>query len=117
MDKGTVIQAIDVLLKFHKEKLKRGYNDSIKIIFYGGEPLLNVEGIFNLSQQLSLMKDIQIKYQIITNGYLLNKKISNDCLYSRICCIKLQLMELKKLIIHDVRIKQIMIHIKQKFKI
>lgn len=65
------INTINLIIPFiNKHKTIK----TLTVYFYGGEPLLNAEGIFNLSLQLSLMKDIQIKYQIITNGYLLNKK-------------------------------------------
>lgn len=47
---------------------------SLTIYFYGGEPLLNIDAFFSVYDELSTIDGIEIKYQLITNGYLLNKE-------------------------------------------
>lgn len=63
-------EIIDKLVEFIKSK------KSIKqviINFYGGEPLLNLDMIFVLYEKVEAL-GLKTKYQIITNGYLLNKQ-------------------------------------------
>lgn len=53
--------------------------NSLKIIWYGGEPLLELETIENLSQKIINIcneKNIQFSSGIVTNGYNLNRDIA-----------------------------------------
>jgi uncharacterized protein len=42
------------------------------IHLYGGEPLLNLDGIFQLKNEIEKLTNITTKYDIVTNGYLLS---------------------------------------------
>ncbi|MCR5435771.1 MAG: radical SAM protein, partial [Treponema sp.] len=61
LDLDTIKQ-LESFIKKHKN-IK-----SLTVYFYGGEPLLNIDGIFKLSEELSEIDGIEIKYQLITNG-------------------------------------------------
>lgn len=80
LDLDTIKQ-LESFIKKHKN-IK-----SLTVYFYGGEPLLNIDGIFKLSEELSEIDGIEIKYQLITNGYLLNEtnierlSVFNDMIY------------------------------------
>ena len=58
---------------------------TIDIHWFGGEPLLNTEPIFSLGKrlsQLALDNNVRIIQDIITNGYLLDKKLASKLLES-----------------------------------
>ena len=62
------------IVSFVKRILELGHTKSLNIMWYGGEPLLEMKIIESLSQKLiALCEDMKVKYRaaIITNGYLL----------------------------------------------
>ncbi|BBE29895.1 radical SAM/SPASM domain Clo7bot peptide maturase [Tepiditoga spiralis] len=52
--------------------------NKIKIDWYGGEPLLNIKAIEQISENIlsNISKDITFEASIISNGYLLNKEVA-----------------------------------------
>ncbi|SDC70244.1 radical SAM/SPASM domain-containing protein [Geotoga petraea] len=68
----------DVILKIKNFIDKKVENDNIKYIFihwFGGEPLINPQPIFDIENYiLKKYKNIDLKSSMTTNGYLLNKK-------------------------------------------
>lgn len=65
------------LLKNIEQEIKNGVK-IIKIIWYGGEPLLEIKFIENFINSLIKLKnlsDVKFLFGMITNGYLLNSKV------------------------------------------
>ena len=65
----------DALILFIEEKIKKYGYQNVKIRWFGGEPLLRMEGIRYFSKNINaLRKQYNFTYGcgIITNGYLLN---------------------------------------------
>ncbi|OPF52175.1 hypothetical protein BH721_12940 [Clostridium baratii] len=75
---------IDDILKFIKKKFTDKNYCELKINWYGGEPLIAINIIQKLSDQvISLCKEYDVKYSasIVTNGTLLTKNICNILKY------------------------------------
>ena len=75
MDLSTAIKAVDMLIEYHDKKIKRGYNDRVKINFYGGEPLLNYKMIKSIVEYIKTTNLKNVDYLITTNGTTLNDEI------------------------------------------
>jgi uncharacterized protein len=63
------------ILKFVDESLKD--NSVLQVTFYGGEPLLNIERVASLSNELTNIvkrKKGHYSYSMVSNGFLLNQK-------------------------------------------
>lgn len=73
---GVMSEAVqDSVVEFAKQMLVETGNKALKIVWYGGEPLLAINVIENISRKLLRMcseQEIQYNASIITNGYLLN---------------------------------------------
>ncbi len=81
------LQTADNIILFIKNRIK--HLDSLSITWYGGEPLLNLESIKYISENVIKMcfeNNVIYSASMITNGYLLNAK-NLDTLIS--CNIKL----------------------------
>lgn len=66
----------DAVINYIENKTDENNNLKVKIVWFGGEPLLNLEGIAYFAQKLELLctqKGIQYEQHIATNGYLLSK--------------------------------------------
>lgn len=94
-DKNKTVMSEEIqnkLIDFVERHLKDYPNiESFTVTWYGGEPLLQKEIIYNLSRELiKLCDDKQIKYGagMITNGILLDREtaecLANDCKVSYI---------------------------------
>lgn len=71
-------KVIDFFFNIWQSNLNSSINDEKNIAFYGGEPLTNFNFIKNIIEYITLkQKDnkVKIKYQITTNGTLLDKYI------------------------------------------
>jgi len=78
-------ETMNRIVEFVKKKIKNGIK-SLKVTWYGGEPLLEKETIYNLSKVLIDLcneKDIDYTAFMITNGILLDqetaKRLSEEC--------------------------------------
>lgn len=69
MDENTINQLLTFI------KVNSQENKPINIVWYGGEPLLAITTIEYISNALSKMK-LKYNASIVTNGYLLNKKMA-----------------------------------------
>ena len=73
-------EVIDATYKFLKDFITKNDVKKIDVIFYGGEPLLNFEGMkyaVNKFKKLEYIKDnLKVEFEIITNGYLITEKIA-----------------------------------------
>ena len=69
------IIALDQILSLLNSNLNISANNSIVISFYGGEPLLNFEGIKEIVNYVSNynLDSIKVQYSMTTNGVLLDK--------------------------------------------
>ncbi len=81
------------IVDFIHDKLKEGYEELL-VTWYGGEPLLLIDLIYNIEQELNdLCKRYNTKYNsyITTNGYLINNNIINKLkgMYLQNVCITL----------------------------
>ena len=76
--KGKMSEEIqNKTVQFVKKLLKKAKADSLQIIWFGGEPMLEIEIIQSLSEKLILLADsLKIPYTsgIYTNGYFLTEK-------------------------------------------
>jgi uncharacterized protein len=76
----TAIKAVDYFLKRAGHSHKK---EKIGIIFYGGEPLLNVGILKRIVTYITThYKDKDVFYSVITNGILLGRKSTIDFLIS-----------------------------------
>lgn len=75
MSLDTAIDSVNLLIKYHREKIKRGYEDKVKINFYGGEPLLNYELVYNIVNYINNSELKNVEYLVTTNGTTLNDRI------------------------------------------
>jgi len=79
LDKQTSVLIVNWLIKrATKRNLKR-----IFIVYYGGEPLLNVQPIYDISwlmQEWSKKKNIDFGFGIITNGSLISPDLADKLL-------------------------------------
>jgi uncharacterized protein len=63
------------------ERMEKARPEILRVVFYGGEPLLNIKAVKLLSQLLFLagsQRDIAVESSIITNGVLLNEEIIDE---------------------------------------
>lgn len=74
------------LVRFVKKILKNSNTKRFYVVWYGGEPLLNKDAIYNLSSEfkkLCIESEIDYSAQIVTNGILLDaqtaERLKNDC--------------------------------------
>lgn len=67
----------DQIIRWTEEALKGFYNfKTLNINYFGGEPTLNLENIFYLSERLAelcIKRNITFYQQIVTNGYALDQ--------------------------------------------
>lgn len=69
-------EVMDAIVAFTRRMLSRHPFRRLKILWFGGEPLLGLKNIDSLSERLiEIADEYQVKYhaEIVTNGYLLNK--------------------------------------------
>lgn len=100
MDEPYSDSAADWLIKEAEE------NDTkeILLLFYGGEPLLNTEPIYRISEKLqkfALEKGLLVSSSITTNGSLLNSQLLEDLTRYGLRSVKLTIDGTKE--IHDAR--------------
>jgi uncharacterized protein len=72
-----------LIVKWVIKKAEERNFKKIFLVFYGGEPLLNIEPIYYISRELKAWaekKGIEFGFGIITNGSLINPKLINDFL-------------------------------------
>ena len=79
MDRNTLLAALDCYARIIARRPEI-FNQEKKIIFYGGEPLLNLKNILLALETISAYQDSgllprNIKFSIITNGTLLSQKM------------------------------------------
>lgn len=63
------------------ERMEKARPEILRVVFYGGEPLLNIKAIKLLSQLLFLaasQRNVAVESSIITNGVLLNEDIIDE---------------------------------------
>lgn len=77
---------VEKIFLFVSERIQKKEIQKISVMWYGGEPLLGLDIILNLSKNLinlSQKNNIEYSSRIITNGYLLNKEtaliLKNKC--------------------------------------
>ena len=69
------------VIKYIKNRIETEKPESIYISFYGGEPLLNMDALFNIGEYVkgfAKQREINFRSEIITNGYLLTKEIAGQ---------------------------------------
>ncbi len=65
------------LCRWIRSEARKNRSETIHLFFYGGEPLLNKQSIFNIATNLkdfSEQEKINFKFGIVTNGFLIRKK-------------------------------------------
>lgn len=77
MDFETSKKAINIYLKYIKKGIKYNIFRVPVFCFYGGEPLLNFDLIKKSVDYIKSIYDYEVKFNITTNGFLLDKKISD----------------------------------------
>lgn len=90
------------IVKFVEDKIKT--ISGFQVTWYGGEPLLAMDVINNLSEKfIKICKDNEVHYSagIITNGYLLDKKIAKELKSDKVNFAQITLDGIKE--IHDKR--------------
>jgi len=63
------------------ERMEKARPEILRVVFYGGEPLLNIKAIKFLSQLLFLaasQRNVAVESSIITNGVLLNEDLIDE---------------------------------------
>ena len=75
--KSMTIETADYVVDFIRKTLEESKDEKINIIFHGGEPFLNFNIIKYIKQKIDTdIKSIKhIKYEITTNGTIMNKDI------------------------------------------
>ena len=73
-------EVIDATYKFFKDFITKNGVKKIDVIFYGGEPLLNFEGmkyaVDKFKKLEGIKNNLKVEFEIITNGYLITEKIA-----------------------------------------
>lgn len=77
MNFETSKKAIDLYLHYVENGKKYNLFRVPVVCFYGGEPLLNFDLIKQCVKYIKSIYDGNVKFNITTNGYLLNKEISD----------------------------------------
>lgn len=62
----------DDIVRFISEKMCENNIKDLRVVFYGGEPLLNKNAITDISSKLKYIYDDRYKFSIVTNGTLIN---------------------------------------------
>ncbi|MGL5439829.1 MAG: radical SAM protein [Filifactoraceae bacterium] len=75
LNSDVAIKSVNIFLDFHKLKLEHGYEDLIKINFYGGEPLMNFKVIQDVVEYINSLNLNDVQYMLTTNGTVMNDKI------------------------------------------
>lgn len=71
-------ETIDEIIKFIEKKLKEHNFKSIRIVYFGGEPLLNISAIKEIDCRLKAITSIPIIGHITTNGRFLTKEVAKE---------------------------------------
>lgn len=75
VDKKFSEENWEALYKYIEKNVKNNTYKNIKVNFFGGEPLLELNAIFNFLDKIEELKqeypDVVFKYEMTTNGYLL----------------------------------------------
>lgn len=69
---------IEKIIKFINNELSKHKFKSIRICYFGGEPLLNIDGIKDINNKIRNITQLPIYSFIITNGRYLNLKTLNE---------------------------------------
>ncbi len=71
------IQLLDYIKKFWQSNLGNSYNQYVYISFYGGEPLINMNFIYNVVSYIENLEvdSREFRFSLTTNGILLDKHI------------------------------------------
>jgi len=72
-------QDIVELIRFTREKLLEGKHKQLHLRWFGGEPLINIPLLKNVTSSLSVMcqsQGIKISGDIVTNGFYLNRDVA-----------------------------------------
>ncbi len=83
-------QVQDAVIKFVKDEFEKEPYKELKIVWYGGEPLLCLDIIERLSEHFITFcneKNIEYFASIITNGYLLNGKTREILTRCKVWCV------------------------------
>lgn len=83
MSTKTALKAVDMYLRIHEERVKRGLNSSPAITFYGGEPFLKIDIIKDVVSYCK-QKNLNVNFNVTTNGTILNDEIIEFLIQSRI---------------------------------
>lgn len=71
-------ETIDGIILFIEKKLTEHDFKSIRIVYFGGEPLLNVSAIKEIAHRIKNITNIPIIGHITTNGRLLSSELANE---------------------------------------
>ena len=72
-------EVMEKTVEFIEKRLKNIRKNSVNLVFYGGEPLLNKEAIFFIGgrvKEITKELDMHFNSEIITNGYLFTKDVA-----------------------------------------
>lgn len=71
-------ETIDGVIKFIGSELTKHKYKRLKVVYFGGEPLLNIQAIKEISSKLHKITDIPIIGHITTNGRLLTADVAKE---------------------------------------
>lgn len=73
--KSMSISTIDSIINYIDNYIRNNKVEYLRIAFYGGEPLLNFEGLqYVYDRVIKQFPKLKKDFMVITNGYLLNEK-------------------------------------------
>lgn len=75
-DENLTQENIEHIMCWLSQQIEEYQYPRLRVVFYGGEPLLNKHAIDTLVRRLGWLceqKEIEISFSMITNGYLLNR--------------------------------------------
>ena len=90
LDQTTAAQIIEWL----KHKVEEKRQEVLRVVFYGGEPLMNPRAILDISQTLNNWcseKGIKFVFGIVTNGSLIKENLVDEMLKSGLTSIRVTL--------------------------
>jgi uncharacterized protein len=97
-------EIVTLTLKFMKDIVSKNNVNNVDLTFYGGEPLLNLRAIRDISEDLEhycKVNGISPNFSIITNGYLMTKSVTKELLKYPFTSVQVTLDGLRE--VHDRR--------------
>jgi uncharacterized protein len=74
-------ETVESIIRWLKTRIKDTGAENLRLVFYGGEPLLRIEPIFEITKQMRRWaehENVLVTVCVITNGVLLDRKMAKD---------------------------------------